>query len=102
MTTYPCIMSYVLFSIMLMLQFYCCSFEFTTMPTYDVSEVSVWPIFLNCLTPNLRLRTDGCSEYQVWVSLSILMLDLVLGKLPGSLAASSLCEISTAQQFTVP
>jgi hypothetical protein len=30
------------------------------------------------------------------------MLDLVLEKLPGSPAASCLCEFSTAQQFTVP
>ena len=45
MTTYSCILSDVLFSIKLMLSFYCCSFDLTTMPNYDVNEDLVWPFF---------------------------------------------------------
>jgi len=69
------------------------------MPSNDVSEDFDWAFKKKyCLTPNLRQRTDGYSEYQIWFSLSIPMLDLVSRNLPGSHSANW-AQCSSSQYF---
>ena len=68
----------------------------TSLQCLLVTLMKIWSghLFYNCFTPNLRLGTDGCSEYQIWVSFTPHMLYLAVWNSLGLCRWLHSCEVS--------